>query len=52
MLDVTLTAQQQAAIAARQGTVQSYILFTGYVPQRVRGEMASFRVLGPPGSPE
>ena len=33
-------------IAARQGTVHSYTLFTGYLPRRMRGEMRSFQVLG------
>ncbi|MGI8559249.1 MAG: fibronectin type III domain-containing protein [Solirubrobacteraceae bacterium] len=44
-LDVDLTAAQQAAIAQRRGTVQSYILFTGYLPRRLRGEMVSYQVL-------
>ena len=47
-LDAPLTADQQAAIAKRQGTVQSYILFTGYFPRRIRGEMVSYQVLGNP----
>ncbi len=47
-LDAPLTADQQAAIAKRQGTVQSYILFTGYFPRRIRGEMVSYQVLGSP----
>lgn len=47
-LDVTLTAQQQTAIAQRQGTVHSYILFTGYLPRQMRGEMVSYQVLGAP----
>jgi hypothetical protein len=45
-LDAPLTAQEQAAIAARSGTVHSYILFTGYLPARMRGEMQSYQVLG------
>jgi hypothetical protein len=47
-LDAPLTADEQAAIAKRQGTVQSYILFTGYFPRRIRGEMVSYQVLGNP----
>ncbi|HEU0318425.1 MAG TPA: fibronectin type III domain-containing protein, partial [Solirubrobacteraceae bacterium] len=44
-LDATLTAAQQAAVAARQGPVESYILFTGYFPRRMRGEMVAYQVL-------
>ncbi|MEA2299626.1 MAG: hypothetical protein QOE44_161 [Solirubrobacteraceae bacterium] len=47
-LDTALTADQQAAIAKRQGTVESYILFTGYLPRQMRGEMIAFQVLGAP----
>jgi hypothetical protein len=47
-LNTTLTAAQQAAIAARSGTLHSYILFTGYLPQKMRGEMDSYQVLGTP----
>ncbi|HWH09792.1 MAG TPA: hypothetical protein VG165_01585 [Solirubrobacteraceae bacterium] len=47
-LNTTLTAAQQTAIAARSGTLHSYILFTGYLPQRMRGEMNSYQVLGAP----
>ncbi len=42
-----LTASEQADIAARTGTVQSYTLFTGYAARRIRGEMRSIQVLGP-----
>ncbi len=45
-LDATLTAAQQAAVVARQGPVESYILFTGYFPRRMRGEMIAYQVLG------
>ncbi len=45
-LDYTLTAAQQAAVAARRGPVESYILFTGYFPRRMRGEMIAYQVLG------
>ncbi|HEV2059446.1 MAG TPA: hypothetical protein VGR11_08810 [Solirubrobacteraceae bacterium] len=47
ILDAPLTAEEQAAILQRQGTVHSYILFTGYLPLRMRGEMQSYQVLGP-----
>jgi hypothetical protein len=47
-LDAPLTPEQQAAIAARQGVVHSYVLFTGHYPTRMRGEMRSFQVLGAP----
>jgi hypothetical protein len=47
-LKTTLTAAGQAAIAARSGTLHSYILFTGYLPARMRGEMKSYQVLGYP----
>ncbi len=47
-LDAQLTPEQQAAIAARRGVVHSYILFTGYLPARMRGEMQSYEVLGAP----
>ena len=46
-LDAPLTPEEQAAIAARRGTVHSYILFTGYLKARMRGEMRSYQVLGP-----
>ncbi len=45
-LTTTLTAAQQAAIGSRSGTLHSYILYTGYLPQKIRGEMDSFQVLG------
>jgi hypothetical protein len=44
----TLTPAEQTAIAGRSGTLHSYILFTGYLPQRMRGEMNSYQVLGAP----
>ncbi len=47
-LDTALTAPELAAIALRSGTVHSYILFTGYLPARMRGEMQSYQVLGNP----
>jgi hypothetical protein len=47
-LDDALTAAEQAQIAGRQGTVESNILFTGYLPRRLRGEMLAYQVLGAP----
>jgi hypothetical protein len=47
-INQALTASQLAAIAARQGTVESYVLFTGYLPRQMRGEMVAFQVLGAP----
>jgi hypothetical protein len=44
-VDTALPPEVQSAIAARQGAVHSYILFTGYLPARMRGEMQSFQVL-------
>ena len=38
----------RAQIATRRGVVHSYTLFTGYQAARMRGEMASFQVLGAP----
>jgi virginiamycin B lyase len=43
--DEALSQADQAALAARQTTVHSYTLFTGYFPERVRGEMRAFEVL-------
>lgn len=47
-LDAPLAPEQLAAIAQRRGTVHSYVLFTGYYPAKMRGEMRSFEVLGAP----
>lgn len=47
-LSSKLTAAEQTEIAARQGTLHSYILFTGYLPRQMRGEMISYQVLGAP----
>jgi hypothetical protein len=47
-LDEALSASELAGITTRRGTVHSYTLFTGYFPQRIRGEMRSFEVLGNP----
>ncbi|MBW3652491.1 MAG: integrin alpha [Actinobacteria bacterium] len=46
-IDERLSQQVLEGIAQRTGTVHSYILFTGYLPRRIRGEMQSFQVLGP-----
>lgn len=45
-LDAPLSPLEQAAIAARLGTAHSYILFTGYLPAKMRGEMQAYEVLG------
>ena len=45
-IDRELPADVVAQIAARRGVVHSYTLFTGYQAARMRGEMASFQVLG------
>ncbi len=43
-----LPADVRSDIAARDGTLHSYVLFTGYGPRQVRGEMRSFEVLKAP----
>jgi hypothetical protein len=45
-LNQRLTSAVLAGIAARRGVVHSYTLFTGYAAAHMRGEMASFQVLG------
>ncbi len=45
-INVALPADVLAQIAARRGVVHSYTLFTGYLSARMRGEMASFQILG------
>lgn len=45
-LNEKLTQAAQNAIARRTGTVHSYVLFTGYLAERMRGEMLSYEVLG------
>jgi len=45
-LDALLSPAEQAAIATRRGTVHSYVLFTGYLPAKMRGEMQAYEVLG------
>ena len=45
-LDQALTDPQRQGLETRRGSVHSYTLYTGYFPERVRGEMRSFQVLG------
>lgn len=45
-IDVPLTDQQKSEMEFRTGTVHSYVLFTGDLQRRMRGEMRSFEVLG------
>ena len=47
-LDEALPDAAMADIVRRDGTVHSYTLFTGYLPERLRGEMRSFEVVGAP----
>ncbi|MCA1681228.1 MAG: hypothetical protein LC777_20940, partial [Actinobacteria bacterium] len=47
-LDAALPADVRSDIAARDGTLHSYVLFTGYEPRRIRGEMRSLEVLAAP----
>ncbi|MFP5361265.1 MAG: S8 family serine peptidase [Thermoleophilia bacterium] len=47
-LDSSLPADVRSDIAGRDGTLHSYVLFTGYEPRRIRGEMRSFQVLDVP----
>ncbi len=44
-LNTELSPGIRAQIALRCGTVHSYVLFTGYFPRRIRGEMRSLQVL-------
>ena len=44
-LNSQLSRETRTQIAGRCGTVHSYVLFTGYLPQRIRGEMRNFEVL-------
>ena len=46
--DTVLSPELRAQIAGRGGVVHSYTLFTGYQPANLRGEMASYEVLGAP----
>lgn len=45
-VDVPLAPDVLKELALRRGVVHSYTLFTGYRPARMRGELASFQVLG------
>lgn len=47
-LNTQLAPAILAIIATRCAAVHSYVLFTGYMPQRMRGEMRSFQVLPAP----
>ena len=47
-LDRELPEDVIGALSARDGTVHSYTLFTGYLPARMRGEMQAYQVLGAP----
>jgi hypothetical protein len=47
-LDQKLPAATLAEIAERTGPVDAYVLFVGYAPARIGGEMYSAQVLGSP----
>lgn len=47
-LSERLSDETLRSLEARTGSLHSYILFTGYLPARMRGEMRSFQVLGGP----
>lgn len=47
-VDTRLPAAIAAEVAARRGVVHSYTLFTGDLGRRIRGELASYGVLGRP----
>jgi hypothetical protein len=47
-LSERLSDETRRSLEARTGSLHSYILFTGYLPARMRGEMRSFQVLGGP----
>jgi subtilisin family serine protease len=47
-LGASLPSAILSDIAARDGTLHAYVLFTGYEPRRIRGEMRSIEVLGAP----
>lgn len=44
----TLPAALRSTIAARSGTLDAYVLFTGDQKRRMRGEMRSYQILGRP----
>jgi hypothetical protein len=43
-LDDELPGDVVSSLLAREGTVHSYTLFTGYLPARMRGEMQAYQV--------
>lgn len=45
-LDTQLSDTVATEISERAGTVHSYVLFTGYLQRRIRGELRSYQVLG------
>jgi len=47
-LGSTLPAAARRAIAARNGTLDAYVQFTGDQGRRMRGEMRSYEILGEP----
>lgn len=47
-LDARLPDGTLAGPAAREGTVNAHVLFTGYLPRRMRGEQRSYQVLPAP----
>lgn len=47
-LDAPLPTGLRARIAGRAGTLDAYVLFTGDLGRRMRGEMRSYQVLGEP----
>jgi hypothetical protein len=47
-LNAPLSPSLRAQIAARCGTLHSYVAFTGYLPENIRGESKSFQVLPAP----
>ena len=44
-LNSRLSEEIRRQIAQRCGTVHSYVLYTGYLPRRIRGEMRNYEVL-------
>jgi hypothetical protein len=48
LLNERLPAEVMSQLRARDDTVHSYTLFTGYLPAGMRGEMRAYEVLGKP----
>ena len=46
-LSAALPAEIRAQIARRSGSVNAYVLYTGYGPASIGGEMRFYKVLGP-----